>query len=632
MLATRLLLRQRTLSLHRSVVVLSCLVRCVSYRAASASSADDRLRALLRDADANPRDANRQALLYRALNDRGLYSAVVNRWEQQSHARNRDVDADYWRARTSLETPAPTQYDHAAQQTPMTTTPRYSANNPLYVAVTTSSPSRLLTFWRLGAACALVFASYYIVTASAPSLLSRLDSAFGHEFAAVTQPPNVKFSDVVGCDEAKADLVDVVEFLRHPATFNRLGGKMPKGVLLLGPPGTGKTLLAKAVAGEANVPFFSCSGSEFEEVFVGVGARRIRELFAAAKKRAPAIIFLDEIDAVGSRRHPKDVSAARMSLNQLLVELDGFTETSGVIVIAATNFPKLLDPALIRPGRFDRHVEVPVPDLVGRKQILDLYAKKVKMESGADMAVLARGTPGLTGAELAEIINAAALRAAAKGRQAVTVRDLEYAKDKVLMGAERLNAVRSDEARKLTAYHEGGHALVALHTTGAMPLHKATITPRGQSLGTTHFLPEDDLNSFTRTQLLAQLDVCMGGRVAEEMIFGADHVTTGASNDLEKATSIAQSMVCSYGMGESTGLISVDREHLQSVSTDLKAQINDEVKTIMAASYQRAKAVLQSNSEQLHRLATALLKYETLDGAEIKDVLLGIDINKDISY
>ena len=383
---------------------------------------------------------------------------------------------------------------------------------------------------------------------------------------------------------------------------------------------TGKTLLAKAIAGEAQVPFFSSSGSDFEEMFVGVGARRIRDLFTAARKKAPCIIFIDEIDAVGSKRSGRDVQAARLSLNQLLVEMDGFDNSKGVIVIGATNLPDLLDPALTRPGRFDRHVTVPVPDVKGRRAILELYAKKIPLSTDVDLDVLARGTSGCTGAELFNLLNSAALKASSKGHTSVSMKEMEYAKDKILMGAERSNLMSAAE-KKMTAYHEGGHALVALYTKHTIPLYKATILPRGNSLGTTHFLPADDMNSQTKAQLISRLDVAMGGRVAEELIYGEEMVTTGASSDLEGATKIARAMVTRYGMGDAAGLMVVDSSNADLASPAKRAAVDDEVDAMLKLSYERAKTVLSSHIQHLHVLANALVKHETLSATEIRDVL-----------
>ena len=426
-----------------------------------------------------------------------------------------------------------------------------------------------------------------------------------------------KFADVKGVDEAKGELVEIVEYLRSPEKFTRLGGKLPKGLLLVGPPGTGKTMLARAVAGEAGVPFFYTSGSEFEEMFVGVGARRVRDLFKAAKQAAPCIVFIDEIDAVGSARNPKDQQNTRMTLNQLLTELDGFRKNEGVIVLAATNTPETLDKALIRPGRFDRTVAVPNPDVDGRRQILTAHAKGVKIAPGTDWETIARGTPGFSGADLANLVNIAALKAALDGAASVGMAQLEHAKDRILMGAERKSAVVAEENRRLTAYHEGGHALVALHTEGARPVHKATIVPRGQSLGMVMQLPEKDELNLTKKQLLAMLDVTMGGRVAEELIFGRDEVTTGASSDLRQATRLAREMVTKYGFSSKLGLASQDySEH--GMSDDTRTAIEEEVKTMLNEANQRATALLKKHDGQLHLLAKALLERETLTGAELR--------------
>jgi ATP-dependent metalloprotease len=362
-----------------------------------------------------------------------------------------------------------------------------------------------------------------------------------------------RFTDVKGVDEAKAELQEVVAYLRDPGKFTRLGGKLPKGLLLVGPPGTGKTLLARAIAGEAGVPFFYASGSEFEEMFVGVGARRVRDLFAAAKKHSPCIIFIDEIDAIGGKRNPKDQSYMKMTLNQMLVELDGFEASEGIIVIGATNLPGSLDSALVRPGRFDRNVQVPNPDVEGRRQILELYLEKIPLAVGTKLLNIARGTAGFSGAELFNLVNMAALKAALDDKMEVGIAELEFAKDKILMGAERKSAVLTDESKRLTAYHEAGHAIMALYTDGATPIHKATIVPRGQALGMVSQLPDKDETSISMHQLFARLDVCMGGRVAEELIFGDRNVTSGASSDLDQATNVATAMVTKYGMNEKIG-------------------------------------------------------------------------------
>ena len=447
----------------------------------------------------------------------------------------------------------------------------------------------------------------------------------------------VTFEDVAGIDEAKTELEEVVEFLKDPGKFQRLGGKIPKGVLLVGPPGTGKTLLAKAIAGEANVPFFTISGSDFVEMFVGVGASRVRDMFEQGKKNAPCIIFIDEIDAVGRHRGAGlggGNDEREQTLNQMLVEMDGFEANEGVILIAATNRPDVLDPALLRPGRFDRQVVVPNPDVVGREKILKVHMRKTPLAEGVEPRVIARGTPGFSGADLANLVNEAALLAARKGRRTVSMQEFEEAKDKVMLGSERRSMVMTDDEKRLTAYHEAGHAVVALHCPASDPIHKATIIPRGRALGMVMRLPEGDRISLARDQIFADLRVACGGRIAEELIFGEERVTTGASSDIRMATDMARRMVTEWGMSEKLGFLaySADEQEVflgRSVSqqknmSDATASIIDgEVRRIVDDAYDVATKILKKHNNQLERLAQGLLEYETLNGGEIQIIVEG---------
>ncbi len=448
------------------------------------------------------------------------------------------------------------------------------------------------------------------------------------------QQKKVTFKDVAGVDEAKEELQEIIEFLRDPQKFQKLGGRIPKGVLLVGPPGTGKTLLARAIAGEANVPFFSISGSDFVEMFVGVGASRVRDLFDQGKKNAPCIIFIDEIDAVGRHRGAGlggGHDEREQTLNALLVEMDGFESNEGVILIAATNRPDVLDPALLRPGRFDRRVVVPRPDVKGREEILRVHIRKVPLADDVDLSVLARGTPGFSGADLANLVNEAALWAARQNRKVVMMADFEMSKDKVLMGVERKSMILSEEEKRNTAYHEAGHALVAALTPGADPLHKVTIIPRGMALGVTQQLPIDDKHTYTKEFLEAQLTVLMGGRAAEEIFL--NHLTTGAGNDIERATEIGRQMVCEWGMSEMGPLtfgkkeeaIFLGREIAQhrDYSEDTAIRIDQEVRRIVTEAYSRARGTLETNREVLERIAQALLDREVLDANEIRLLIQG---------
>lgn len=462
---------------------------------------------------------------------------------------------------------------------------------------------------------------------------------FGRSKARLVSDPNkiVTFADVAGVDEAKEELVEIVDFLKNPSKFQKLGGKIPRGCLLIGSPGTGKTLLARAVAGEAGVPFFTISGSDFVEMFVGVGASRVRDMFAQAKKQAPCIVFIDEIDAVGRHRGAGlggGNDEREQTLNQLLVEMDGFSDNEGVIVMAATNRPDVLDPALLRPGRFDRQIVVPVPDIRGREQILVVHAKSVPMAPDVNIKVIARGTPGFSGADLKNLINEAALIAARHDRNMVSMHEMEFAKDKVMMGAERRSLVMTDTEKKLTAYHEGGHALVTLHLPDSDPLHKATIIPRGRALGVTMRLPEKDRLSITKAKLKADLAVLMGGRVAEEIVFGADNITTGAGNDIKVATQIARKMVTQWGLSDAIGpiLVGDDKEEVflghsigrsNHISDELATKIDIEITKIIDEAYNTAKSIIVNHKEQLEAIAQALLEYEVLSGQEMQDLIDG---------
>mmetsp|Transcript_26414 Transcript_26414/g.41288 ORF Transcript_26414/g.41288 Transcript_26414/m.41288 type:complete len:577 (+) Transcript_26414:501-2231(+) len=454
-------------------------------------------------------------------------------------------------------------------------------------------------------------------------LLGGIDVELEEKQVGQDAKSNTTFADVVGVDEAKKELEDIVAYLKDPSKFTRLGGKMPKGVLLWGPPGTGKTLLARAVAGEAGVPFKYASGSEFEEVYVGVGARRVRDLFQSAKKQLPCIVFIDEIDAIGSTRSMTDQQSLRQTLNQVLTELDGFSSTEGLIVVGATNFPEVLDKALLRPGRFDRHIEVPNPDVKGREDILTLHTKNVTLGPDIDLKILARQTPGMSGAELASLVNKAACFASKTEKKHVQMSDMEYAKDLVLMGAERSSNFMNEDNRRLTAYHEGGHALVASLTDGALPVHKATIVPRGGALGMVMQLPEEDMTSWSRRQMMAEMDVCMAGRAAEEIIFGPQNITSGASSDLERATSIAKNMVEKFGMSNRIGLVAHSQKSrgVPGMSEETMALVDAEVRKLAEESYKRATNLLVKHKVGLHSIAQALLEHETLDGDEVRDLL-----------
>jgi len=447
----------------------------------------------------------------------------------------------------------------------------------------------------------------------------------------------VTFTDVAGCDEAKDEVQELVEFLRDPGKFQKLGGKIPKGVLMVGPPGTGKTLLARAIAGEAKVPFFTISGSDFVEMFVGVGASRVRDMFEQAKKHAPCIIFIDEIDAVGRHRGAGlggGHDEREQTLNQLLVEMDGFEGNEGVIVIAATNRPDVLDPALLRPGRFDRQVVVPLPDVRGREQILRVHMRKVPISEDVKASVLARGTPGFSGADLANLVNEAALFAARGNKRLVEMEDLEKAKDKIMMGAERRSLVMKEDEKRLTAFHEAGHAIVGRLVPSHDPVYKVSIIPRGRALGVTMFLPEEDRYSHSKEHLESQISSLFGGRIAEEIIFGRERVTTGASNDIKRATDLARAMVTRWGLSEKLGPLTYLEEEEEvflgrsvtqhkNVSDDTAHAIDEEIRAIIDRNYQRSRDILVDNLDRLHTMADALMRYETIDAEQIDDIMSG---------
>jgi cell division protease FtsH len=463
--------------------------------------------------------------------------------------------------------------------------------------------------------------------------------SFGKSRARLLGEDQVKvtFADVAGVEEAKEEVVELVEFLRDPGKFQKLGGKIPRGVLMVGSPGTGKTLLAKAIAGEAKVPFFTISGSDFVEMFVGVGASRVRDMFEQAKKHAPCIIFIDEIDAVGRHRGAGlggGHDEREQTLNQLLVEMDGFEGSEGVIVIAATNRPDVLDPALLRPGRFDRQVVVPLPDLRGREHILKVHMRKVPAADNVKPGIIARGTPGFSGADLANLVNEAALFAARANKRLVDMEDFERAKDKIMMGAERRSMVMSEKEKRLTAYHEAGHAIVGRSVPSHDPVYKVTIIPRGRALGVTMFLPEEDRYSYSKERLESQISSLFGGRIAEELIFGAENVTTGASNDIQRTTDLARNMVTKWGLSEKLGPLTYSEEDGEvflghsvtkhkNVSDETAQRIDEEVRAIIDRNYKRAKDILVTNMDKLHMMADALIKYETIDSEQIDDIMNG---------
>lgn len=614
---------------------------------------EKRLERLIADADANPKDAALQSALLAELNKQSPES-VIRRFEQRAHAVDSRGVAEYMRALVATNAIAeylpdeqsgkPSSLPSLLQEMKQRASgnmdepflnPGISEKQPLHVVMVDPKVSNrssrfaqeflstiIFTIaiglvWIMGAAALQKYIGGLggIGASGVGSSSSYAPKELNKE---IMPEKNVKtFKDVKGCDDAKQELEEVVEYLKNPSKFTRLGGKLPKGILLTGAPGTGKTLLAKAIAGEAGVPFFYKAGSEFEEMFVGVGARRVRSLFQAAKKKAPCIIFIDEIDAVGSTRKQWE-GHTKKTLHQLLVEMDGFEQNEGIILMAATNLPDILDPALTRPGRFDRHIVVPNPDVRGRQEILELYLQDKPVSDDVNVNAIARGTPGFNGADLANLVNIAAIKAAVEGAEKLNASQLEFAKDRIIMGTERKTMFLSEDSKKLTAYHESGHAIVALNTEGAHPIHKATIMPRGSALGMVTQLPSNDETSISKKQLLARLDVCMGGRVAEELVFGSDNVTTGASSDLHTATELAEYMVSSCGMSDAIGPVHIK----ERPSAEMQSRMDAEVVKLLREAYDRVKALLKKHEKALHALANALLEYETLSSEEIRRILL----------
>lgn len=564
-------------------------------------------------ANEHPQNSSFQQEYYESLlaSDPGL---LIRRFRDKSYARNKESALLFLQALQKtgeIDTLASQIASGSAQEEPLG-----SKNKPLFVQpLPTNKTWARVTFVFNALFLGALAYSLYLFTAQRFSGLAMP----AHRVYDPEKEEPASFDDVRGCDEAKHELEEIVEFLRSPERFVRFGARLPKGILLVGPPGTGKTLLARAVAGEAGVPFFYASGSEMDEMFVGVGSQRVKQLFEKAKQQAPAIIFIDEIDAMGSRRNARDPQHSRMTLNQLLTEMDGFSTNENVVVIAATNFPESLDPALLRPGRFDKHVHVTLPDVKGRREILDLHLKG-SMSHNIDLSLLARATPGFSGADLAKLVNQAKILASKEGAAVMSMKHLEWSRDEMIMGIEKKSALISPADRNITAFHEGGHALIALLTPGAMPIHKATIIPRSNALGMVAQLPDGDQLSMTRSQLLARIDVAMGGRAAEELIFGDSQVTTGAASDFFQATEVARAMVTRYGMSEVVGLVSANEEQIDKFGPETKALIEREVKRILTESYSRAKGLLKTHRESLEGIANALLEKETLDKDELRRI------------
>jgi ATP-dependent metalloprotease len=628
-----------------------------------------------RTANNNPTSATAQASFYSALLRANMPKIVIERYQTGRYASNTAADAAYLKAlQQSGSVPVPgnsgTQIDNSNQVSGIsadrlqavgqavaaqsrngqvsavagkTSSGSGAKDAPLYVVVEESMGAMIFRWARMLIYAALAGYIALVVLTLIVELTGSLRTRAAQNNEVQPQHQTVRFADIHGCDEAKEELQELVEFLINPERFSSLGGKLPKGVLLVGPPGTGKTMLARAVAGEAGCPVFYMSGSEFDEMYVGVGAKRVRDLFAQARAKSPSIIFIDELDAVGGKRNERDPAYAKQTLNQLLTELDGFSPSTGVILVAATNYPQSLDKALTRPGRFDRRVEVRLPDVRGRTAILKHHMKKVAVSPEVDPTLLARGTPGFSGAELENLVNQAAVHASRKKLKKVGPLDFEWAKDKIMMGAEaRSRVIREEDkassnpfspnqlfrnhadfsVQAMTAYHEAGHALVNLLTPGSMQLHKMTIIPRGMALGLTHKLPEMDAVSRNYQQYIADIDMCMGGRAAEELVFGSEHVSSGISNDISKATTLAYALVTQFGFSEKLGSLDLHSNY-DSLSSQTKQEVENEVRTIVEGARKRADTILKSKRQELELLKDALMEYETLSREEILQIMKG---------
>lgn len=599
-------------------------------------------------ANNNPQSATAQNAFYSALLRAGMPEIIVERYQTGRFATNPACEALYMRAlerlgqtdkvsaiQSAKDTQSGTLSPHQMQaigqavgahvaggQVGKARAGSGNKSDPLYVVIEESVWSTIFKWFRWFATFALVaYVSLVLITIFIESMGVMRKVGNGRSSQVKPEHQTTRFSDVQGCDEAKEELQDIVDFLKNPERYNKLGGRLPKGILLVGPPGTGKTLLARAVAGEAGVPFFYMSGSEFDEVYVGVGAKRVRELFASARSKAPAIVFIDELDAIGGKRNTRDANYHRQTLNQLLNDLDGFDQSTGVIFIAATNHPQILDKALTRPGRFDRHVAVDLPDVRGRMAILQHHLKKIRVAPEVNIFSVARGTPGFSGAELENLANTAAIQASKRKSKYVSLEDLEWAKDKILMGAEKRSRVVQLKDKLHTAYHEGGHTLVGLYTKGVMDLHKATILPRGPANGITFFLPKDSTHK-SREEYFADLQVSMGGKMAEEIVYGAEKVGSGASGDIQAATNQAYAMVTMFGFSDELGNVDFHNNY-KRLSEESKRHIDKEVRRLVDEARVRAKNLLIEHRAELDLLAQALVQYETLDKEEVLKVIKG---------